>query len=563
MIRTRAIIKNLSYDDLVKQGIIPDLVSLISQSPTVIASKRYPPFVYKTKEYALFGIIMDYVIRAGLRINLQQKVELGVDPVASIIQTLGDTEMMTAMADLSMYEASINLNDIMSSSLKLSTLLCGQTAYTQQLLASYVPTAVNIIKEIVAKWNYFSHYLDGTVRFNTEYSYGCFAGHPDIVSDFCVLDIKNTISFTKMSKESSLQVLAYYALMKPTVPDLQYVGFVLPMQREVALYNVGTWDPTAYLQLLNIEGEKLATHNPVQVTDDGIDMDNLIHQLAALGQEGITEDMLREVFGHLTEEVSPQQHILIGAHISKGKNIVTTLKNFITNHPGRPCQMFLTNPRTGKRDAKTAGQIAAAAQVIREHNLNYFTHAAYVINLCANQYHDTDGYWQQRILNEDLAFTAAMGGKGVVVHTGARCHRSEEEALNIMEHMVRTALPYATESCPLLLESPCGEGSEVVTRIEELGNFFFRFTEDERKKLGLCVDSCHVFAANYDPLAYLQHWEKYCQTPIRLVHFNDSATQCGSHVDRHAAPGTGHIGMAKMEAIAKWCYERNIPMVRE
>lgn len=156
-----------------------------------------------------------------------------------------------------------------------------------------------------------------------------------------------------------------------------------------------------------------------------------------------------------------------------------------------------------------------------------------------------------------------MGGKGVVVHTGARKHLPEDQALNIMVHMVRTALPYATDHCPLLLETPCGEGTEVVTKIEELGNFFYRFTVEERKKLGLCLDSCHVFAAGYDPLSYLQHWEKYCPIPIKLVHFNDSQHECCCKKDRHAAPGHGHIGMEKMQAIAHWCHERNIPMVRE
>src|SRR5690606_33185561 len=99
---------------------------------------------------------------------------------------------------------------------------------------------------------------------------------------------------------------------------------------------------------------------------------------------------------------------------------------------------------------------------------------------------------------------------------------------------------------------------------QDLGAFFYRFTSTERKKLGLCVDTCHVFASGVDPLTYLKHWETYVKDiPIRLIHFNDSATVQGSHKDRHATPGTGYIGMAKLDAIAKWCYDRNIPMVRE
>lgn len=221
------------------------------------------------------------------------------------------------------------------------------------------------------------------------------------------------------------------------------------------------------------------------------------------------------------------------------------------------------NPRTGRRDAETVKQVAEAAKVIMENGLNYFTHAPYVINMCANECDANRRYWQQEILNEELVYTAAMGGKGVVVHTGARKQRTEEEGLAIMEHMVRSALPYATETCPLLLETPCREGTEVCGQIQDLGNFFYRFTEEERKKLGLCADSCHIFAANYDPLQYMQHWEQHCPVPIKLVHFNDSAAECGSCKDRHAPPGHGHIGMKRMNEIAQWCHERNIPMVRE
>lgn len=539
MIRTRAITDKLPHDDLVKQGIIPDIVSIISQYPQITTIKRYPPFVYKSQEYAMFGMIMDYVVRAGFRINLQQHVELGIDPVSSIISSLEDNDMIAAAQILNKYETSENINDIMTSSLKLSTILMGNTSLTDDILAKYVPTAVNIIKEIITKWNYYSEYIGANVKFNTEYSHGCFAGHPDIVTELSVLDIKNTTSFPKMAKESSLQILAYYAVMKQTIPNLKYVGFVLPMQRDIFICDVSSWDPSQYLQLLLHEADKLITQTKIP-----------------------NEEMLLQILFQAFS-MTPKTNIHIGVHISKGKNIAATLRNFASQYPELPCQMFLANPRSGKRDAKTYTQIEAASQIIKEHNLIYFTHAPYIINLCANLHDSNGNYWQQQIINEDLALTSAMGGKGVVVHTGCKKTLSEEDALVIMEHMVRSALPYATEECPLLLETPCGEGTEVVTKIEELGMFFFRFNEEERRKLGVCIDTCHVFSAAYDPLLYLQHWEKYCKIPIKLVHYNDSSTQCGSHVDRHAPAGTGYIGMEKMQAIAEWCCERSIPMVRE
>ena len=568
MIRTRAITDKLSYDDLVKQGIVPDLVAVVNQSPTTVAVKRYPPFVYAAKNFPFFGMLLDYIVRAGLRIHLQQPIELGVDPTAEIIPTLPETEMIERIAALETYGTSRNLNAIATAALTLTSTLYGNPAYTSEQIQTYVPTLVNMLKEVVAKWTVYGAYLNGTVKFNTEFSHGSFAGHPDVVTDQCVLDIKTTGSFGKMAKESCLQVLAYYALMKQKHPALQYVGFILPMQREVVLYNVSNWDPTGYLQLLSDQAAKLA-QAPTVLNIGKQELTAIADQFITMNLDGVSPDdkeaiveLLMNAFNEQLGAVSPLSRFHIGSHYAKGKDVAATLRKFATSYPGLPCQMFLGNPRTGKRDAKTAGQLQGAAAVIRETGLQYYTHAAYVINLCANA-SDERGYWQQRYLNEDLDFTAAIGGRGVVVHTGARKHLTEEEGLQIMEYMVRTALPHATEQCPLLLETPCGEGTEVCTTIQDLGNFFYRFSEDERKRLGLCLDTCHCYSAGYDPLTYMQHWEKYCPVPIKLVHFNDSKRECGSRVDRHAPPGQGHIGMEKLVAVAEWCHERNIPMVHE
>ena len=474
----------------------------------------------------MFGLIMDYIIRAGLRINLQQTINLGVDPVSNILPLLTDPEIIDVTESLSIYESSKNLNDIMKVSLKLASTLLGPTNFTYDILSKYVPTSVNIIKAIIEKWQYYSFYLNGVINFNTEYSYECFSGHPDIVvncsSHTTILDIKNTTSFPKMSKESSLQILAYYALLKQTIPDTKYIGFILPMQRDITICDVSSWDPSIYLQLL-------------------------LYKALSLTEISISNPIA----------------IKLGSHISKGKNITTVLENYATKYPEYPCQMFLANPRSGKRNCKTKDQILSASHIIKSYKLQYFTHTPYVINLCANVNHPIDGYWQQRIINEDLSFTVALGGMGVVVHTGAQKDLPLDVALDTMELMIRNSLPYATEQCPLLLETPCGEGTETLAKIEDLGNFFFRFSNDERQKLGLCVDTCHVFAAGYNPIEYLNHWEKYCHTPIKLIHFNDSARECGSHVDRHATPGSGYIGIDILNSVAEWAYQRNIPMVLE
>lgn len=558
MIRTRTVIQHLNYRELVGRGILPDLISLLPSYPKVIAVKRYPPFVYANRSFAYFGVLMEYVVRAGFRLHLQQPVELGVDPVTAKIPDLLEPQMIEAIESLSIYETSTNINDIVQSAQILSSIFCAEDPFSRQEIQGYVPTWVNIIRELCQGWNHFAPYLQGTVRYNVEYVQGNLAGHPDIVTDQCILDVKNTTSFSKMSEESFLQVLTYVALARN--PSIRYMGFVLPMQREIILFDVSKWDATPFLQILLDETQKL-------IPSQSDLMQRLVEALVT-GEMAIPQTyQVRPIIS----ECRP------GGHIPKGKDIAHSLLQFATMYPGRPCQMFLSNTRTGKRDAKTAGQIPRAAEVIRQHHLQFFIHAPYMINLCSNECDEKQDFWlakptgnperdfwQQRILNNELISGVALGARGVVVHTGARKEKSEEEALNIMEHMVRTALPHATEDCKLLLETPCGEGTEITTRIEELGAFFYRFTPDERRKLGVCVDTAHVHAADYDPLEYLEHWERYVSDiPIVLIHFNDSKTPRGSRVDRHARVGTGHIGMNKMMAIAVWSQQRGIPLVQE
>ena len=85
-----------------------------------------------------------------------------------------------------------------------------------------------------------------------------------------------------------------------------------------------------------------------------------------------------------------------------------------------------------------------------------------------------------------------MGGRGVVVHTGTKGKNDEEWAIDMMEKNIRKVLPYVHTRCPLLLETPCGEGTEICWTLESLSQFFDRFTNEEVKKLGMCLDSAHV-----------------------------------------------------------------------
>jgi deoxyribonuclease-4 len=132
------------------------------------------------------------------------------------------------------------------------------------------------------------------------------------------------------------------------------------------------------------------------------------------------------------------------------------------------------------------------------------------------------------------------------------------EAMENMRKTISDAITFATPDCPLLLETPAGQGTETLTDREEFLDFVMSFGDP---RLALCVDTCHVFTNGHDPLEYLQRAHK--TGLLRLVHFNDSASACGACVDRHAYIGTGHLGPDKMEKLAHFCSVIAVDMVVE
>ena len=133
-----------------------------------------------------------------------------------------------------------------------------------------------------------------------------------------------------------------------------------------------------------------------------------------------------------------------------------------------------------------------------------------------------------------------------------------EQALENMRLTILDALEFATPECPLLLETPAGQGTETLKDRTEFLDFVVSFGDP---RLALCVDTCHVFTCGHDPLDYVI--QAHHTGLLRLVHFNDSETACGACVDRHAYIGTGHIGPDKMKEIAEFCASVKVDMVVE
>jgi deoxyribonuclease-4 len=250
-----------------------------------------------------------------------------------------------------------------------------------------------------------------------------------------------------------------------------------------------------------------------------------------------------------------QESHKIGNHVGKAKTITATLNSL---HPTeKPYQMFLSGPLNTKISIKDE-ELEAAKDAQNKVGIRMYVHSPYIINLC--QEPGTKEDYGVVCLMKNLQYASRIGLRGVVVHVGKSTKTPLPLALEYMRTNLTTALAAATESCPILLETPAGQGTETLTTHADFVAFVQSFNTP---KLRICVDTCHVFASGQNPLDYIQKTYTADPTLIKLVHFNDSETPCGSCVDRHAFIGTGKIGYAALKEIADYCRDRTISMVVE
>lgn len=241
---------------------------------------------------------------------------------------------------------------------------------------------------------------------------------------------------------------------------------------------------------------------------------------------------------------------LIGNHISKSKTLYET---FVDKDPKVPYQIFLTT-RSSNISVSDV-DITNVAQLVHDRRYKIFIHSPYTINLCAEP-----GSWIVDCLVSHLNIAHRCGFLGVVVHVGKLVGRESAVGLaNMRTNILATLSRYEGPTCPLLLETPAGQGTETLTSFNE----FFDFVQlIKSESFGVCVDTCHVFAAGTSPLAYLENFQDQIGL-VKLIHFNDSAQDLNCCVDRHERIGKGYIPMNDFLSIAYLANLNDIPLIIE
>ena len=253
----------------------------------------------------------------------------------------------------------------------------------------------------------------------------------------------------------------------------------------------------------------------------------------------------------------------VGTHIPKSKAFYSTLTSFfdLAENTNRPVQLFTGSPKFWRRPKLNKNDVEDTKKLVKYNKLSVYIHSIYLINLCKSPEEFKEKAFD--CIKWEMQAGLLMGFKGVVIHCGKSLKMDIPQALDNMYKNILSILVHTSPTCPLLLETSSGQGSETLWEFESFKKFYGRFNSEEREKLKICIDTCHVFAAGHDPYDFLDNWEKTYPKSLVLVHFNDSKEACGHKKDRHAFPGEGHVGPEKMALIESWCRDRNLPMVLE
>lgn len=245
---------------------------------------------------------------------------------------------------------------------------------------------------------------------------------------------------------------------------------------------------------------------------------------------------------------------------------ISSLHAYFTLYPNKPAQIFLRGRLDYSPKVVDTSTIVAINRFVAQ-GKSIFVHAPYNINLAnpSPKNNPKNTSWGISILKHTLQGSAAAGCKGVVVHVGkARTNDLNKEYAN-MAMFLKMGISYATKECPLLLETSAGQGNDLCVQLDKLLWMHQQLNSEEKEKFGICVDTCHVFSAGYEPEEFLMFWINNLPGVVKLIHFNDSETAKWSKVDRHAAFGAarGTIGREKLLRVAYIAQAYKIPLIAE
>ena len=235
--------------------------------------------------------------------------------------------------------------------------------------------------------------------------------------------------------------------------------------------------------------------------------------------------------------------LYIGNHTSSSKGYAAMGRQIVKNG-GNTFAFFTRNPRGGNAKAIDPADVAKFQEIAREHEFGKIVaHAPYTLNAFAAKENLRD--FARETFADDLKRMEATPGNYYNFHPGSHVGQGIEVGIQKIAEVLNAVLT-EDQTTTVLLETMSGKGSEVGSHFQELRAIMDLV--EKRDKLGICLDTCHVWDGGYDIVnnldGVLTEFDRIIGLDhLKAIHLNDSLNPLGSHKDRHARIGEGQIGL--------------------
>lgn len=257
---------------------------------------------------------------------------------------------------------------------------------------------------------------------------------------------------------------------------------------------------------------------------------------------------------------------MIGIHIDSDLNNILSETKKVHKNKGQIIQLFIN-----LSSSKASKYYDELKKYLKSKKMLSVVHISYTINCAQNwSYHS---WWINQFITE-LQNATRLGSLYAVVHLGKQLDLSYNEGINNMYTALLYVHKQTSNDVKILIETSTGQGSEMCFELEKLAHFYNKFSkhsnQEIKNRFGICLDTCHIFAAGYDISTsngltdYFNLFDKLIGLEhIKLIHFNDSKKECGSKVDRHESIGNGFIGKESLLIIKNMFDRFNVPIILE
>ncbi len=255
--------------------------------------------------------------------------------------------------------------------------------------------------------------------------------------------------------------------------------------------------------------------------------------------------------------------LTIGSHISSAKGYAAMAKTAVYMQ-ANTFAFFTRNPRGGKAKEIKQADVEKYKEIAKEHQFGKIVaHAPYTLNACAAR--EDLREFARNTMEDDLKRMEYIPGNYYNFHPGSHVGQGAETGIEKIAQVLNDVLKPEWNTT-VLLETMAGKGTEVGRSFEEIRGIMDRVKC--REKLGVCLDTCHVWDGGYDIAGDLdgvaQEFDRVIGLEhLKAIHLNDSKNPLGSHKDRHAKIGEGEIGLEALSSVTRHPAFRHLPFILE